>query len=124
MIAPCPESARSVGEKGTTGLRCDQRSGLIWPLPPWPLDILGDILSPWCPILTPRRSHIGKRRRARNEGSITQRDAGLYVIRIRLGRDPVSGKRQSKTEYAKTEEEAVKRLQELRQKYSKRRPDT
>lgn len=52
------------------------------------------------------------RRRVRGEGSITKRADGRYMIRIDLGTDEL-GKRRRLTDYAETEEEAVRKLRRM-----------
>lgn len=51
-----------------------------------------------------------KNRRGKGEGSITQRQDGLWMARIGIGRDPTSGKRLTKTFYGKSKKEVGDKL--------------
>ena len=57
---------------------------------------------------------MARARRGKGEGSIFQRDDGLWVGRISLGYD-AQGKRIQKTVYGKTKTEVQEKLEKLKQ---------
>src|SRR5687768_14915111 len=52
------------------------------------------------------------KRRGKNEGSITKRADGRWMVRVDLGRD-AGGRRRRKAAYASTQGEAIKLLKRL-----------
>src|SRR5258707_33462 len=67
------------------------------------------------------KKSTSRKRRGRGEGSIFQRDDGLWVGSISLGVDG-KGKRNRRTVYGDTKKEAQDKLDELRDKARKGQP--